>query len=324
MAQEFEIVTNPRFRNLHVFLVNIHARMPHIHRELEIGFVLSGHISLRANGRTLELGLFDGYMINPLEPHAFFDGRQDTVILAIQVSPRLFESFFTVSPLLRFRHCTCLREAIADADAYADLMAQCFRLARLYIAGIQGQEYDCFAIITNLIAELRRHLEAEDIPMEAWQPIQRRMERFLAILDHIDESFHHKLLLEDISAREGLSMPYLSHLFRDTLGMSFQEYLKRKRFEYARPLILGTRRSLLDISLESGFSDTRYMVALFQEEFGCSPREYRQRHGEAKSPSQSDVRDAQRLMEKSEALQLLTDMISRSTRSFMDGCANCP
>lgn len=313
MAQEFEIVTNPRFRNLHVFLVNMHARIPHIHRELEVGFVLSGHILLRTNGRTIELGLFDGYMINPLEPHAFFDGRQDTVMLAIQVSPRLFESFFTASPPLRFRHCASLREAIADAGAYADMMAQCLRLARLYITGIPGQEYDCFAIIANLIAELRKHLEAEDIPMEAWQPIQRRMERFLAILDDIDENFHHKLLLEDISAREGLSMPYLSHLFRDTLGMSFQEYLKRKRFEYARPLILGTRRSLLEISLESGFSDARYMVALFQEEFGCSPREYRQRHVESRSFSMSGVGDAQRLLEKNEALQLLTDIENASS-----------
>ena len=93
-------------------------------------------------------------------------------------------------------------------------------------------------------------------------------ERFAAIMDYIDENFRRKLLLGEIARREGLTMSYLSHLFKDTLGMSFQEYLKKRRFEYARSLLLGTRKSLLDISLESGFSDARYMIRMFAEEFG--------------------------------------------------------
>ena len=90
-------------------------------------------------------------------------------------------------------------------------------------------------------------------------------------MDYIDENFRRKLLLGEIARREGLTMPYLSHLFKDTLGMSFQEYLKKRRFEYARSLLLGTRKSLLDISLESGFSDARYMIRMFEGEFGCTP-----------------------------------------------------
>ena len=46
-------------------------------------------------------------------------------------------------------------------------------------------------------------------------------------MDYIDENFRRKLLLGEIARREGLTMPYLSHLFKDTLGMSFQEYLKK-------------------------------------------------------------------------------------------------
>ena len=40
MAREFEVVYNPQFRNLHVFLVRMLSRTPHIHREIEIGYLL--------------------------------------------------------------------------------------------------------------------------------------------------------------------------------------------------------------------------------------------------------------------------------------------
>lgn len=124
-------------------------------------------------------------------------------------------------------------------------------------------------------------------------------------MDYIDENFRRKLLLGEIARREGLTMSYLSHLFKDTLGMSFQEYLKKRRFEYARSLLLGTRKSLLDISLESGFSDARYMIRMFAEEFGCSPREYRRKNasGEAAEGGARDT--AQTILGAGDAIRVL-------------------
>ena len=50
VAREFEIVSNPQFRNLHVFLVRMLSRTPHIHREMELGYVLRGEAALRYGG----------------------------------------------------------------------------------------------------------------------------------------------------------------------------------------------------------------------------------------------------------------------------------
>lgn len=124
-------------------------------------------------------------------------------------------------------------------------------------------------------------------------------------MDYIDENFRRKLLLGEIARREGLTMSYLSHLFKDTLGMSFQEYLKKRRFEYARSLLLGTRKSLLDISLESGFSDARYMIHMFAEEFGCSPREYRRKNASWEA-AEGGARDtAQTILGAGDAIRVL-------------------
>ena len=126
-------------------------------------------------------------------------------------------------------------------------------------------------------------------------------------MDNIDENFRRKLLLGEIARREGLTMPYLSHLFKDTLGMSFQEYLKKRRFEYARSLLLGTRKSLLDISLESGFSDARYMIRMFEGEFGCTPREYRRKIGPVQASQSAGQGDVQNILDPQAALRLLDE-----------------
>lgn len=307
MAREFEVVSNPQFRNLHVFLVRMLSRTPHMHAELEIGFVLRGSAALHMGGRRHVLTATDGYWINPLEAHEFRAEAQDAIILAIQVSPRLLESFFAEAPTFRFQGGPLLRRAIDGDDAYQALFFLCTALARAYLERPARYEYDCFALVAELLSHLARLLPGEALSPAAWTPIRRRRERFLSILDYIDKNFQRKLLLQEIAAREGLTMPYLSHLFRDTLGMSFQEYLKKKRFEYARPLMISSNRSLLDISLESGFSDTRYMTAMFEEEFGCSPRAYRAQSGGVEREETPRGGTAQHILEREDAIRILRE-----------------
>ena len=70
-------------------------------------------------------------------------------------------------------------------------------------------------------------------------------------------------------------MSYLSHFFKASFGMSFQEYVMKLRCEKARQLLLLTDFSLLDISMACGFSDIKYFNKGFSRQFGCSPRQYR-------------------------------------------------
>ena len=73
-------------------------------------------------------------------------------------------------------------------------------------------------------------------------------------------------------------MSYLSHFFKDTLHITFQEYLNKQRFEYACGLLRTTDKSLTEISNLSGFSDVRYFIRLCEHTYGCSPQEYRSAH----------------------------------------------
>ena len=47
MKKEFEVVSQETFKYLHVFLVNLASRTPHIHKEIELGLVLKGKLTVR-------------------------------------------------------------------------------------------------------------------------------------------------------------------------------------------------------------------------------------------------------------------------------------
>ncbi|MBQ7800991.1 MAG: helix-turn-helix transcriptional regulator [Oscillospiraceae bacterium] len=303
MAQEYEIVNHPRLRNLNVFLVRLVSRTSHIHQELELGLILEGKTRLVTGSEALPLERGGMYLINPMEAHEFLADGDGALILSIQISPRFLDAFSEDQPRSRFLGSPRLRDHIPEGDArYRVLWALCVELAYSYLGSQPEQGCQCFGLAAQLMALLKRQLPSGPEPEEN----ARQSDRILSILDHIEANYTHKLLLEDIARREGLSMPYLSHLFKDTLGVSFQEYLKEKRFEHACNLIATTQRKILDISISSGFSDVRYLTKLFQERYSCTPREFRSHRA---APARKDDRapeSAQFFFTREDALRLLS------------------
>ena len=94
---------------------------------------------------------------------------------------------------------------------------------------------------------------------------------------------------------EGLTVTYISHLFKDYYGISFQDYLNNLRFEKAMTMILNTNLSQMEIALASGFSDAKYLSTIIKKRLGCSLTEYRKEAG--RNENIEDVKSAGNLLE---------------------------
>lgn len=310
MAREFEIVSHSQFRHLNIFLVQLVSRSAHIHRETELGLVLEGRVELQIGRERWLLEAGDIYLVNSMDAHAFAAEGKGALILSIQLSRRLMESFLTEAPNLQFYGSPRVRDHFDRREGDYDRLALlCMELAHTYLSREADHEYRCFALSAKLLCDLRRQLPNRQLSRQDYLPLAQKTDRILSVSNYIDEHFTHKLLLEDIARREGVSMPYLSHLFKDTLGISFQDYLKEKRFEYACGLIAGTDRKILDISLSSGFSDVRYLTKLFQERFGCTPRQYRQAGQAPRRTVPIPSESSERRLSPQEALQRLEPIL---------------
>jgi len=308
MAREYEIVSSPQFRYLNIFLVRLLSRTTHVHAEIELGVVLDGSVLLKNSVDSWQLKKGDIFLINSLEAHEFASDDKGVLILSIQLSMRLMESFLSEQSI-RFLGSPKLSDYFeGKEERYKLLYALCVELAHSYLGRQTDFEYKCFSLTAQLVYLLKREIPTQVLSQQGRLLFLQKNDRILSVTNYINENFTHKLLLEDIARREGVSMTYLSHLFKDVLGISFQEYLKRKRFEYACNLIAATDRKILDISVSSGFSDVRYLTKLVQERYGCTPKEFRNNAKLTKKKHPSPLESTQYFFTQQESYLLLTPL----------------
>lgn len=312
MAQEYEVVSNSQYRSLNIFLVRMISRTPHIHSEIEVGMVLEGTLMLRNSSGTYQIERGELYLINSMESHEFFAEGQGALLLSIQLSTRLMESFLAELPNIRFLGNPRIMDYfVGKEDRYKLLKMLCVELGYAYLGREMYSEYQCFSLAAQLLYQILREVPNQVLSQQDYLPMQKKTDRILSVTNYIDENFTQKLLLEDVAQREGVSMTYLSHLFKDTLGISFQDYLKKKRFEYACNLIATTQRKILDISISSGFSDVRYLTKLFQERFGCTPKEYRKGFSVPKEKARTPLESTEYLFTPQDGFLLITPIRNR-------------
>ncbi|EGJ4528563.1 helix-turn-helix transcriptional regulator [Escherichia coli] len=86
-----------------------------------------------------------------------------------------------------------------------------------------------------------------------------------------------KISLKEISLMSGFSIKHTQVLFHKQNGTTIGKYIKQCLFSKAVILLVLTRKSILDISLDVGFSSQQSFSRAFKNEFSLSPMKYRNR-----------------------------------------------
>jgi len=103
-------------------------------------------------------------------------------------------------------------------------------------------------------------------------------ERFIRIDHYLMANISRQISLDDINDIEFISKPYLSKEFSRLLKRNFKEILSYYRVIHASKLLLETNLSIFEISLESGFSGTRYFYKYFKIFLDMTPNDFRNLH----------------------------------------------
>jgi LacI family transcriptional regulator len=93
----------------------------------------------------------------------------------------------------------------------------------------------------------------------------------------IREHAVHRMRIDEIAARVGVSRSVLQRRFRQSLGRTLNEELIQQRLKVAQQLLRETKLSLPEIAERSGFEHAEYMASVFRSRLDCSPGEARLR-----------------------------------------------
>jgi AraC-like DNA-binding protein len=95
--------------------------------------------------------------------------------------------------------------------------------------------------------------------------------------EHIKAHFVETLTLAQVARASGFTPKYLSKVFHEKQGMTFERYVTELRLERARQLLAGTSLKLQRVAQLSGFSTANYLVRVFKRFTGATPAFFRQR-----------------------------------------------
>jgi len=102
-------------------------------------------------------------------------------------------------------------------------------------------------------------------------------QRAIAFMEaHLD--WH--LSLEQVAREAGMSKFHFCRQFKDATGLTFREFLVRRRVACALGLLLDQDRSVSQVYLEVGFKDLGHFSRVFRKLTGQPPSRYRRLGGE--------------------------------------------
>lgn len=91
---------------------------------------------------------------------------------------------------------------------------------------------------------------------------------------HINE----RITVKDLAGHTGLSLSYLSRLFKQELGISISDYIREKKIEKAQNLLKYSDYSVIKIANYLSFSSQSHFIQIFEKLVGMTPKKYRDRH----------------------------------------------
>ncbi len=88
--------------------------------------------------------------------------------------------------------------------------------------------------------------------------------------------------LKDVSAIEvanyvGVSYTYFLKIFKEEKGCAYTKFVHRLRINKAQELLMKTRKNVMEIATEVGFSTASHFIKVFRQYTGVTPSVYRDR-----------------------------------------------
>lgn len=252
---------------------------PHMHSQIELNFVLSGHMTYWFDGRELtvdegRLCLFWGMI-----PHQVIDRQEGTRFVCLYVPMSVFLGLANLS---RFRDAV-FRGAMIEALEIRSWDRDIFqRWREELLAGDQ-----------NLTEIVRNELTARVLRIErdGWRDLREegsaiasfgasdseRVEHIERMLRFIAEHALENISADDVGNAVGLHPNYAMSIFKRAVGHTINQAIVRHRLDTAQSLLISTDLSITDVAFESGFGSVSRFYEAFSQRFVEKPTAFRRR-----------------------------------------------
>lgn len=250
----------------------------HWHDALEIVLVLRGSVNVSMGCDDLALREGDIAIANMDEIHRMARTEQDNKILLIHISPAFIKSVIPDGRFLFLYCCTAYHRDQAP-QRYDELKKH---LARLTAALEKPSGTEQRQAIEGLVKELLDYI-VYSFDLLRWgfgatALDDRRVQRLRHMAQRASSAQDMSVGLKDMMSAIDVTLAHLSCDIKETFGLTFQELLFYGKCATAAKLLLRGNERVVDIALNCGFSDVKYLIKHFKRFFGQTPSDFRRQY----------------------------------------------
>ena len=251
-------------------------KYPHWHPEVEIMYVVQGHITCLIEERQLSFSAGDILILQPKLTHQYISTSPDVVAWYLIFSPEaiampphhVFQQEFVLP--LRDGILQLPQHLQPGHPVYPQVAAQ---LQNLRNFGLHTENYKinryaatvaiCTALVPWCTKATYRELDSYGLAT----PVQ-------AVTRYIQNRYALPLTLRSMANHVHLHPSYLSTLFKKSTGMSPMQYLTKTRIDAAVILLKNEDLPMSRIAELAGFRSESVFYQRFKEQMGVSPKAY--------------------------------------------------
>ncbi len=245
----------------------------HWHQEIEMVYMIDGHLDATINGRQLSIDNDDLFFCNSEEIHVT-DVENDDVnnkYLVVLLSYEYMRQFCSKIDSIRFN-------VESNPKAQEKIKASMRRL----VDYTQNSKDEYIDFLRNAeIMNIYHILFSECVTDKKIPYISKAQGNFTyakKVLEYISENYKNEITLAEVSRLVGLSPAYFSKYFKNITGVSFTHYLNGFRLEHAIKDMLTRNLSVTEAALENGFPNVKSYITTCKLTYGLTPGQYRKHY----------------------------------------------
>lgn len=274
-----------RYKNLPFSMkfTNIKEEPPHLHRELEIAFVLRGSVTYKMFNQFFSASRGQMIIVETEDLHYICDSSEDLIMITTHID---LEHFADRYPDIDYMVFACEYGEDDDNNTRHRLENK-VAVFKTYLSELMymtladnADESQVYEKLNTIISAMVEHLQGFHFVEHVFKTFhdpasQNNLQKLYGIYKYIYTHYAHKLTLESVAKATGFSPFYISHLVKDVSGLTFQELINYTRVEFAEIHMQDDRLSLTQVSEFCGFSSLSYFNRCFKEWHGITPAQYK-------------------------------------------------
>lgn len=245
----------------HCFYFNMDSFPSHLHKEIEIAWVESGRMNVRADGEEFILESGDAMVLLPNVIHSYQMEEESRILMTV------FDPSLAAHSFGNLMACGCKEPYVRKERVHPDV-PEC--LGKLL--GLEGKGAPGFLVTSYHVLVLGHILGELELMERKDESADNHIQR---ILSFTSQHYREFLSIGDVADAVGLSRYYVSKIFNQKINCSFTAYLNALRLNFAADRLLSTDETVENIAVSSGFDSSRSFYRNFQRVYHVTPGEYR-------------------------------------------------